>query len=107
MKKNSKQEQNIQHLGEGEQKQRDLLTTDGKTVVKKEARYLCGGCGDKVFDRDELRVHMETVHVDEDVRLIGIGCKPCEEGELHLNCDFDKKDQKDFDKKAKVQSNKI
>ena len=73
------------------QTQEGLLTSDDKTVVKKEARYSCGGCGSKFFDRDELKVHMENAHMNEDVRVIGIGCKPCEDGEVHPKCDFDKK----------------
>ena len=80
----------LQDMNKG-QKQEGLLTSNDKNMIKKEARYLCGGCDYKSFDRDELTVHMENVHLNEDVRVIGIGCKPCEDGEVHPKCDFDKK----------------
>ena len=82
LKKRSKQEER-----EGWQKDKDLLTL----TIKNEVSYSCGGCDFKFFDRDGLKEHIENMHLNEDVRMIGIGCKSCEDGELHQNCDFDKK----------------
>ena len=41
-------------------------------------------------------------HRDEAYRIIGIGCEPCEDGEMHTMCDF-KKPIQSHDKAEKME----
>ena len=69
------------HFGEGPPKIEDM----------KEVKYLCGGCDYKFSEKDELEAHISNVHVNEEVRVVGIGCASCEDGEIHPNCEFYKR----------------
>ena len=53
-------------------------------------KYVCGNCNFRAFDKTEISLHQKGDHKEEDTIIIGIGCKPCKDGEIHTQCSFNR-----------------
>ena len=70
------------------------FTSDKKTVLRLHLeavhlnikKYKCSACSYASYYRPALRKHFKAIHKDGNCRIIKIGCKLCEEGEIHEEC---------------------
>ena len=60
------------------------------TRKSQEVKYACGCCNFRSRWKASVSSHQKVKHKDDQKRIIGIGCKSCEEGELHMYCKFPK-----------------
>ena len=51
-------------------------------------RYACEKCGECRISKKSVLMHIRKAHVNEDCRVIGVGCKLCAEKESHSICKF-------------------
>ena len=49
-------------------------------------RYACDKCKFQAIYKSVIDVHQKAAHNQEDIRIIGIGCKSCKSGEIHTQC---------------------
>jgi len=69
-----------------------LLQEHIRSVHKMEVRYSCCACDYKSYHKKRVAKHAAKIHKDEAVRVVGIGCETCADGELHGQCDFIKRE---------------